>query len=170
MLKTDMGDLLTLLVELHKVPLFRSLNQDEQRMMAGAGQLLSCRKDRKIISRGESDDAFFVVLSGSLNLTVRDDAGREILLGTVSEGDYFGEEAVFADAVRVWDATVVSEEARLMRIARDGFLDFLRAYPAGGTKALLFMLHKMLVKYGAGATPDQSFFEQQMEGLLRIIR
>jgi CRP/FNR family cyclic AMP-dependent transcriptional regulator len=70
----------------------------------------------------------FVVRRGSVKVIRRDEDGREAHLGTLREGDYFGELALITSKVR--QASVVTlEECELLELRKQDLDEFTARYP-----------------------------------------
>ena len=113
---------------LRSVPLFASLDDD------AAADLLNLISD-KIVSRntllfrqGDKGDAMYLIESGRVRISIRDDDRQELTLAELAQGDFFGEMAIIDGRQRSADAHVV-EDARLAILSREAFLSFVRHNP-----------------------------------------
>jgi CRP-like cAMP-binding protein len=87
---------------------------------AGAGEV--------VIGEGESGTSFFVVASGRLAVSKRDDRGDAVVLARLGEGEFFGEMALLSGAPRA--ATVAAEQpSELLELGADALLGVARAHP-----------------------------------------
>lgn len=113
---------------LRSVPLFASLDDNaatELRSLltftdVGAGTLL--------FQKGDSGDAMFLVESGRVRISLRDQDGDEVILADLAQGDFFGEMALIDGSLRSADAHV-TEPARFAILSRDAFINFVRSNP-----------------------------------------
>ena len=80
------------------------------------------RKGDIIFAEGEPGDEFFVINSGSVKISKIID-NKEVLLGTLKEGDIFGEMALLEGKPRAASA-VASEDSTIMAASKSNF-DFL---------------------------------------------
>jgi CRP/FNR family cyclic AMP-dependent transcriptional regulator len=84
-----------------------------------------------IVSQGDEGDAMFVIQAGEVEV-VREMDGREVGLGTMGPGDFFGEMALFQGDVRTATVRAVTEvraltidrRALLRRLDQDPHLAF----------------------------------------------
>lgn len=60
-------------------------------ILADLGQQRSFRKDVVIINEGDSGDALYILIQGRVRVFSADTSGKEITLGTILAGDFFGE-------------------------------------------------------------------------------
>lgn len=73
----------------------------------------SYKNNDSIILHGDAASGFWLVLSGWVKLTRQTPDGKEIILGLCTQGDVFGEAALFAHANYAYTAEVVSADASL---------------------------------------------------------
>lgn len=89
-----------------------------------------------IVNEGESGDCMFVVQTGHVTVT-KEREGKEIVLGELGPGDFFGEMALFAPEVR--SATVrASGEAVVLTVDKRTLLGRIQKDP---TLALRMLDH-----------------------------
>ena len=86
----------------HHIPFFHNFTRDQVGELASANNIIKIPKDKVVVEEGEISDTFYIVLSGSLNIT----KGSNII-AQVSDGECFGEMAYIAGQAR--SATVVAE-------------------------------------------------------------
>lgn len=60
-------------------------------VLADMGQQRSFRKDAIIVNEGETGDALYILIQGRVRVFSADTSGKEITLGTILAGDFFGE-------------------------------------------------------------------------------
>lgn len=113
---------------LRSVPLFASLDDD------AAADLLSLISDKivpqntRLFRQGDKGDAMYLIESGRVRISIRDDDRQEVTLAELAQGDFFGEMAIIDGRQRSADAHVV-EDARLAILSREAFLSFVRNNP-----------------------------------------
>jgi len=113
---------------LRSVPLFASL--DDQ----AAGELRSLLSQKQVTSgtqlfhKGDSGDAMYLMQSGRVRISIRDEDGKEVTLADLAQGDFFGELALIDGRSRSADAHV-TEDAQFAVLSRANFLAFVRANP-----------------------------------------
>jgi|HubBroStandDraft_2_1064218.scaffolds.fasta_scaffold572170_2 CRP/FNR family cyclic AMP-dependent transcriptional regulator len=89
------------------------------RLLEGYGQIVPLAEGQVIIAEGQLEEAFYIVLSGVLQVVTRGPAG-ETLLGRFPAGSLFGEVSFFDGAPRT--ATVRAEvPANVLRVTREAF-------------------------------------------------
>ena len=76
-------------------------------------QTLTCRKllaGKVVVTQGEVGNEFFIILKGSVVVTVIDERGEESRLATINTGHYFGDLALVGPANTPRRATVTCRE------------------------------------------------------------
>jgi CRP-like cAMP-binding protein len=107
---------------LQQVTLFQSLAAPELRELAQTCEPVELHAGRVVFREDEPADAFYVVLSGALEISKRWPApwNGSGAIGRVGPGDSFGEIALLENTVRT--ATVRTlQPCRLLRLSRDEF-------------------------------------------------
>ena len=113
---------------LRSVPLFASLDDD------AASELRSLLSDKKVpqntrlFKQGDKGDAMYLIESGRVRISIRDDDDQEVTLAELAQGDFFGEMAIIDGRQRSADARVI-EDAQFAILSRDSFLSFVRSNP-----------------------------------------
>ena len=83
---------------------------------AGQGRrIVTVAQKQTIYSQGAACDAVFYIQSGKVRLTVVSNAGKEATLGILGEGEFFGEDGLAGQAVRLGSATALTD-CEIMRI------------------------------------------------------
>ena len=105
------------------------------------------RTNDVIIRQGERGDYFYIIKLGRCRVSRESEkGGKAAVLGELSEGDSFGEEALLSDAPR--NATIVmAADGTLMRLARADFDELLKQ-PL--VKWVSLAEAKAMVRQGAG--------------------
>jgi CRP/FNR family cyclic AMP-dependent transcriptional regulator len=111
------------------LPLFSSLERDELDDLSTHAVTRTFRKNTIIINEGDVGDSMYVVLSGQLKVFLSDVEGKEIVLNTMGQGEYFGELSLFGDSRRT--ATVMTtQDTQLSIISKMDFDACLARHPA----------------------------------------
>jgi CRP/FNR family cyclic AMP-dependent transcriptional regulator len=113
---------------LRSVPLFASLDDEAATDLRN---LLSDRvvpQNTRLFRQGDKGDAMYLIESGRVRISIRDDDKQEVTLAELAQGDFFGEMSIIDGRQRSADAQVI-EDARLAILSRDAFLSFVRTNP-----------------------------------------
>ncbi len=94
-----------------------------------------------IVREGESGDCMYVIQSGEVEVVKKCD-GKEITIGIRKEGDFFGEGALFVQAIR--DASVRARgPVRVLTIDKKNLLRRLQADPSLAFRLIETMSHRI---------------------------
>jgi len=113
---------------LRSVPLFASLDDEAAKDLRN---LLSDRvvpQNTRLFRQGDKGDAMYLIESGRVRISIRDNEQQEVTLAELAQGDFFGEMSIIDGRQRSADAHVI-EDARLAILSRDAFLSFVRTNP-----------------------------------------
>ena len=117
------------------------LEAEDLRGLAARGTIRTFRRQTVIVSEGDENDAFHLVLSGRVKIFVSDEQGREIVLSTQGPGEYFGE-MVLDEGPRC--ASVLTLEAsRIAIIPKAKLVDYLLEHPEVALKVLQKMVRSL---------------------------
>jgi len=89
----------------------------------GRKSLLFKRK-QGIFAQGDTADAVFYLQTGKVKLTVVSKTGKEATIAILSDGDFFGEGSLAAQALRMGSATAMTDCA-LLRIEKKAMMEAL---------------------------------------------
>jgi hypothetical protein len=114
-------------VFLNRIHLFNGLGDDQLAEIAIRLEERSFPLGGLIFERGDEPDGFYMVYRGRVQVTRPSTTGHEFL-ATLVAGDYFGEEALFANRKR--SATVSAiEDTSVVFLSRANFDNLLKEYP-----------------------------------------
>src|SRR5262249_42762873 len=88
----------------------------------------SVPQNTRLFRQGEQGDAMYLIESGRVRISIRDEDKQEVTLAELAQGDFFGEMAIIDGRQRSADAKVI-EDARLAILSREAFLSFVRSNP-----------------------------------------
>ncbi len=95
----------------HQVPFFENFSREQVRNILMASNLVKVSKGKVVVSEGEIDDSFYIILSGNASVKKNDKT-----LATIERGECFGEMAYLSGQTRA--ATVVANsDCILMKIS-----------------------------------------------------
>ena len=113
---------------LRSVPLFASLDDDAARDLRSLLSDKHVPQNTRLFRQGDKGDAMYLIESGRVRISIRDEDDQEVTLAELAQGDFFGEMAIIDGRQRSADAQVI-EDARLAILSREAFLSFVRNNP-----------------------------------------
>jgi len=128
---------------LPRVPIFSDLSRDAFVALARAMALRRAGEGEAVLTEGEAGTAFYVVATGRLAVTKRDERGDAVVLARLGEGDFFGEMALLSGAPR--GATVVAEvPSELLELRAEVLLELARRHPHVAASLRRFYRQRLL--------------------------
>lgn len=119
-----------------------ALEPAEIQELAALGTVKTFRRQTVVVSEGDDNESFYVILAGRVKFFVSDEQGREIVLGTCGPGEYFGEVALSDDGPRA--ASVITlETVRTAIVPRPKLVEFLGTHPELALKMLKKMARRL---------------------------
>ena len=113
---------------LRSVPLFASLDDDAARDLRSLLSAKTVPQNTRLFRQGDGGDAMYLIESGRVRISIRDDEDQELTLAELAQGDFFGEMSLIDGRQRSADAKVI-EDSRLAVLSREAFLSFVRKKP-----------------------------------------
>ncbi len=113
---------------LKAVPLFSSLDMSELDIIYLHSSRMKYPKKKVIFLENEDGDKLYVILKGSVKIIKVSEAGEEIILAILREGEFFGDMSLLDGKPR--SATVITnEDSQLLIIDRTNFEKMVLTYP-----------------------------------------
>ena len=100
-------------------------------------------KDKAIFSQGEAADAIFYIQNGKVKLTVVSRQGKEAVIAVLGPADFFGEECLAAQRIRVKTASAMTD-CSIMRLEKASVLDVIKEEPSFAELLLTYMLTRTI--------------------------
>ena len=106
---------------IRRVSLFSTLSPEQAEGLAGAVSKKSFKRGEVLVEQGRKCNALYIILVGRTRVLMTDNNGREVILATLSSGDYVGEMSLIDNDPH--SATVVADqEVDVLVLGRDSFL------------------------------------------------
>jgi CRP-like cAMP-binding protein len=109
-------------------PLFRNLSTETQQQLATLLTLENYPQGETIFRFGDPGHFMYFICSGTARFVMQDYTGNEITLEEASEGDVFGEVALYNKGSRTADAVAV-KPVTLLTLPEGKLAEFLRVCP-----------------------------------------
>jgi diguanylate cyclase (GGDEF)-like protein len=121
------------------VPIFAALGEEELRQILPALKGSSLRSGEVLFRQGEPGAELFIVLSGSMGISVRLPDGKDLEIASFGPGDFFGEMSIFEKEPR--SATCyATRRCRLLSLSAKGFFALVQRAPASAAAVMERML------------------------------
>jgi CRP-like cAMP-binding protein len=105
--------------------------------------VISARKGEKIFSQGDLADAIYFVQTGRVKVSVVSSAGKEAVLAILGPDDFFGEDCLVGQSVRISTATTV-EPSSVLQVQKRTMLRALHAQPELSEKFTTSLLKRAI--------------------------
>jgi CRP/FNR family cyclic AMP-dependent transcriptional regulator len=107
-----------------------TMAEDKADEMAGLSKFRqSYRKSEVIFKEGSAGSEMYLIHSGRVLLSVRQNETQEVPLVVLNPGDFFGEMALVDDSPRSATASAVEDDTELIVMDRARFLFMVRQQP-----------------------------------------
>ncbi|MBF0323089.1 MAG: cyclic nucleotide-binding domain-containing protein, partial [Magnetococcales bacterium] len=135
--ETNAFEIISQVSFLSKVPLFQDVPADYLAIMAELFDTRVCLPGEIVFQQGDQGDAFFIVQSGLVAVTVQE---KEV--GRFGPGAGIGEMSLLDNEPRSASCAVL-EETRLLRLSSRSFSHLLETFPSIGTVLLRSMSQRL---------------------------
>ncbi len=112
---------------LGKLYIFEGIAQEQLAEIATKFERLCINRGERVFDEGAKGEEFYIIFSGRVLIT-QTDRNRQRVLAILSDGDYFGEEALLFDRSRSASVTAL-EKTILLCLNRENFNAMLTNYP-----------------------------------------
>ena len=137
-------------------PLFAQLGAADRLALATKVRPRHFGRDEVIFHRDDDAGQVFLIVAGTVKVSVPDETGREVVIALERGGDVFGELALFDDAKRSATVTAINDTLTLA-LARNEFISVLERNP-DAMRRMLGLLAK-LVRRSTGHVEDLVFLD-----------
>jgi|GEM_PF-1068289 CRP-like cAMP-binding protein/HEAT repeat protein len=127
---------------LKKVPIFSDLKVRELTAISSIAEEKEIKTDQVIFKEGDEGDSMCVVIAGGVSVIKNYDKPGATILANISEGDYFGEMALFEAAPR--SATVKTDsDTKLLDLGKLEFEEIMQEYPSISINICKVLSHRL---------------------------
>lgn len=127
---------------LRGVPIFCMLEPKHLSLLADMATLQHYRKGQTIFYRGDPGNAMYILVKGSVRLTLPSETAAEVLVAVLRPGEHFGELAVLDGRPRYVTA-VAAEASSVLAIYRDRLVAFLQAHAEASLQVALSLCGRL---------------------------
>jgi CRP/FNR family transcriptional regulator, cyclic AMP receptor protein len=153
---------------LKQVPLFSLLDDEEIAVLAGQVEQKHFAPRQRIYKVGEPGGRGYILLSGSVEVTTRDEDHQEVVIDRPGPGQFFGFASMLEETPHQTEATAV-DEAFCIEVDRNDIEILLRRKPMAGMDMLSvlgrqFHASQQLVRVRANRNPNELIEERATLG------
>src|SRR3990167_2784358 len=113
---------------LNQTPLFKFLEPNEAKELLKNFENMSFAEGETIFDFGDSGNCLYLVVSGHVELSIRDHTGQKIILKVAEPGEIFGELSLLDHGPRTATA-IALETSQLACLGREDLINFLKQKP-----------------------------------------
>ena len=113
----------------------RSIASEFEQVLVAGGQTL--------VRHGDPSDALYVVMSGRLVATRKDQHGEFARIGEIGRGEMIGEMSLLSGGMRTATVTAL-RDSRLVRISNETFLEFMHRHPSVTRQFIQILTRRLL--------------------------
>ena len=155
-------------IELKHVPLFALLDDDEIAVLAGQVDLKNFAPRQRIYKIGDPGMHAYILLSGSVQVSVVDDDHQEVVVDQPGHGEFFGFASMLEQTPHQTSALAM-EQSTCVEISRDDIAILLHRKPMAGMDMLTVLGHQFhasqqLVRIRATRNPNEVIEEKYTLG------
>jgi CRP/FNR family cyclic AMP-dependent transcriptional regulator len=128
--------------ELRHVPLFSLLDDDELSVLAAHVELRQFAERQRIYKTGEGSIGAYVVLTGSVHVTIVDADGQEVIVDAPRHGEIFGFASMLEGTLHQTTA-VATEPTTCLEVDRQDIAVLIEKKPMAGLDMLTVLARQM---------------------------
>lgn len=136
---------------LKQTPLFENLSEDAIDLLAQSTRIQTYRTGQVILREGRVGAAFFILVSGSVEVVKGSSGAEPVVIATLGAGEFFGEIATMQHVPR--SASVrARQETTCLVIWRLDFDSYIRRFPDVAAK----VASAFSARFGDGQAPEDA--------------
>jgi uncharacterized membrane protein len=154
--------------ELRHVPLFSLLDDEELQVLSQQVELREFAARQRIYKAGDRGESAFVVMTGSVRVTLLDEDGQEVLFSEPHHGDFFGFASMMEDTAHATTA-VAMEPTSCVVVDRNDLTQLVTHKPMAGLDMLTVLAREIhstqqIVRVRAARNPNEVYDENETVG------
>ena len=153
---------------LRHVPLFALLDEDEAAVLASQVELKHFAARQRIYKTGDPGGQAYILLSGTVRVTIVDEDQQEVLIDEPASGEFFGFASMLDQTPHQTDA-IAAEDSECIEVDRNDIAILLQRKPHAGMDMLAvlgkqFHASQKLVKIRSTRNPNEVIEEEMSFG------
>ena len=154
--------------ELRHVPLFALLDEDEAAILAAQVEIKKFAPRQRIYKIGDPGNHAYVMISGTVNVSIVDEDNQEVIVDTPGHGEFFGFASMLEQTPHQTSAMAVNETT-CIEVDRKDISILLERKPLAGMDMLTvlgrqFHASQHLIRIRASRNPNDMIDEDQTFG------
>ena len=134
-----------ILEELKATLIFQNLSVEELKKIVNCCEQWEYAPAESIVTEDSVSRYIYILLKGSIDITVRGKEKDSIRISGIESGDVFGEASIFMDVRRTASA-VARTEVRLVSMSREQLFEYCNENSKAGLKIFTFIIYSLLRK------------------------
>ncbi len=120
---------------IHRFPIFASMSRSELVNVLSKGERSRYQKGETVCLEDEPGEDFYLVMRGKVKISLLSKEGKEVIVSTRREGEFFGEMAIIEGKTR--SASVAAlEETEMIGFGKTPFMELIHQHPVIALKLL----------------------------------
>lgn len=146
--------------------LFAVLTDIEKAELTKIGRKIEFFERKCLFQHGDLGSSFYIISKGEVTISIMSDEGREIILNRLSDGDAFGEIAMFDQGQRTADAYVTAGSS-LIAIEREDFLKVAAKLPGIYSASIHLLCNRL--RWCSDLLEDFLFHDIMEQVIIRLV-
>ena len=123
---------------LRSIALFKNSDEETLTKISQHARLRKLKSGTNILTQGDKGETLFVIVSGTVKITLTQSSGDEVFLALLSTGDTFGEMSLIDSNLR--SANVLAKEETVLLLLEGACFEHLLSISTAFVKNLLNVL------------------------------
>ena len=111
-------------LKIKNIPLFSDLNSKQIDKLKQIAHIRSYSSGEVLFFEGETSDAFYIIMSGEIQIKKLTETGKEKILEIMGSGEFFGEMGIIENKARSATANITSD-SKLLVLEKNDFLNYI---------------------------------------------
>ncbi|MBN2736726.1 MAG: cyclic nucleotide-binding domain-containing protein [Spirochaetales bacterium] len=130
---------------IRSILIFQSLSDEQIKELEKICEVFEYSKGEVIVTQDTVSPLLYGILSGKVDIFVKSENKEDIYISQVSQGDIFGEAAIFLDMTRTANVEA-STTVQILTITRKNLIKYINKIPQAGLKIFTYIIFSLLHK------------------------
>jgi len=109
---------------LKEIDVFQGLEEEEFHLISEITKTKFIKKNTIVFSKGDENHSMYIIKEGSVDVSILTETGKELILSTLSEGEYFGELSLL-DGAPISANITATKDSVLIALHKDRFFQIM---------------------------------------------